>query len=87
MSDKPIVLVIRDPDYADDIELYGVEATVIYVDLGSAFDGPKGFRAMDPVDRQEWVEGTLYEVAELSEDHPARQRVEQLIADMTEGGR
>lgn len=79
----PVVVVIRDPDYSNEIEVYG-DVEVIDVDLGLSFDGPKGFRAMDDADQAEWIDGTRQEVAHLPDDHPARQRIEQLIADMNE---
>jgi hypothetical protein len=78
---KPVVLVIRDPDYSNDIELYGVDAEIIDIDLGSDFNGPSDFYADSDWGR-EWIASVRMEVEHLDPDHPARVRIEQLITDL-----
>jgi hypothetical protein len=77
----PVVLIIRDPDSPNDVGLFGIEARVIDVDLGSSFDGRKGFDAEDKA-CAEWARSTLGAIAELSTEHPARKRVASLLAEM-----
>ena len=77
----PVVLIIRDPDSPNDVDLFGIEARVINVDLGSSFNGPKGFDAEDKA-CAEWARSTLAAIAELSTEHPARKRVASLLAEM-----
>lgn len=71
----PIILVVRHPDYSDEIELYGVEARTVYIDLGSSFDTTPD----SPEEAREWAEGTWAEVADLPSDHPAREAVLHVI--------
>lgn len=49
---KATVLVIRDPDYENEFTCAG-DIDIIDIDLGRAFDGPKGFRALDPDEQDE----------------------------------
>ena len=80
-------LVIRDPDYSneyvEEVEGY-VETETISIDLGAGFDGRKEFRCLDAEDQAEYIEMWRDEVKHLDADGPIRQRVESLIAYMTE---
>jgi len=72
---SPVIVVIRHPDYSDDISLHGLEAQVVYIDLGSSFD-----RTPDDAEQaREWAESTWEELAELEPDHPARAEVAECI--------
>jgi hypothetical protein len=79
-----IVLCIRDPDYENDYTVVGA-VRIIDIDLGRGFDGGKGFRALDPEDREEYIEGWRAEVADLPEDHLIRQQVEAMISQLHPG--
>lgn len=81
---EDVLVVIRDPDYADDFEFYGdgPGPRIVYLDLGSQFNGPKGYRGMDFEEQREWDEDQLCAVADLPEDHPARIRVQSVIDEL-----
>lgn len=83
-TSPPIVLCVRDPDYENDYTVVG-DVRVISIDLGRGFDGGKGFRALDPDDRQEYVELWRAQVADLPEDHAVRREVELLIESLQGG--
>jgi len=72
---KPIVMVTRHPDYGDEIELHGVDASVIYIDLGSQFDTTPD----DDDQACEWAQNVWQDVKDLPEDHPARESVRNVI--------
>ena len=74
-----MVLVIRDPDYENAFVVDGIVET-IDLDLGRAFDGPEGFRALCDGEQRDWIETTLAKVAHLSGDSKVRRAVEQLVA-------
>lgn len=74
---EPVVVVTRDPDASNVIELHGVEAQVIDVDLGrSALDDPDEF--------DEWQESMAVDVAGLPLDHPARESVRETVVGIAE---
>jgi hypothetical protein len=73
-----VVLVIRDPDYENAFVVDGVVQT-IDIDLGQAFDGPKGFRALSDKEQREWIETTLAKVAHLPNGSEVRRAVEELV--------
>jgi hypothetical protein len=76
----PAVLVVRDPDTSDRIELFGLpdNVKVIDVDLGSSFDigRPASF---DETEVRDWASGNLEEVQELPPAHRARLAVEEIV--------
>ncbi|MBK9344562.1 MAG: hypothetical protein IPN07_16355 [Dehalococcoidia bacterium] len=81
----PVVLVIRDPDASDQIELFGlpVHVRVFYLDLGSSFD----VRYPRDGDRPEvsgWAEGHLREAAGLPPGHRAREIIESTVRAVAE---
>jgi hypothetical protein len=80
---EPIEVVIRHPDCADDFYSWGLNHRTIYLDLGSSFDitriGPS-----DKATVEEWVEGVLDEIKDLPEDHPARETIDETIANVRE---
>jgi hypothetical protein len=78
---RPVVLVVRDPDYQNEFVLDG-EVETIDVDLGSGFDGPKGFANLKPAEREDWTRSILADVAHLPAESKVRQAVEQLVAEM-----
>jgi hypothetical protein len=82
MKHGPVVLVIRDPDYENEFVTQG-DVEIIDVDLGSEFNGPNGF---DPDNDRAWVDDQLEKVAQLPEDSPVRQRVQELVDSLLERG-
>src|SRR5262245_59328256 len=76
MTDVPVIVVTRHPDYSDEISVHGVEAKVIYMDLGSSFDTTPN----DEAQAAEWAQETWAEVKDLPADHPARDEVREVIA-------
>lgn len=77
---EPVVVVTRHPDFEDSISLYGVDARVVYVDLGRSFDTTP----TDAEEASEWAEGTWASVADLPAGHPARAEVLDVIATTCE---
>jgi len=76
MSDiAPVVLVVRHPDYSDDINVYGAEVKLVYIDLGSSFDSTPDSEEQ----AREWAQSVWGEVKDLPEDHPARISVRETI--------
>lgn len=73
----PVIVVTRHPDFADEITLHGVQADVVYLDLGSSFDTTPN----DEEQGREWAESVWGEVKTLPAGHPARAEVLQVIAD------
>ena len=79
----PVVLVIRDPDESNIITCYDAHGRldfdkyIIDVDLGY-------MDLTDPDELSEWAEGMRLAVSPLTPHHPARQAVEQIIADKEE---
>lgn len=85
MSDsiEPAQVIIRHPDFADDIYVYGTSLRTIYIDLGSSFDVTKlGVEDREQV--EEWAESLRHEVADLPAEHPARLKVEEVISETME---
>jgi hypothetical protein len=74
----PVVLVIRDPDDENTFVVDG-DVETIDIDLGRAFDGPKGFRALSDEEQREWIENTIADVAHLPVDSNVRRAVEELV--------
>lgn len=82
---KVVTLVIRDPDYENEHveEVTGeVDIETIDIDLGDEFNGPKDFDAESDWG-QEWIASVRERVAHLPGDGPIRQRIDQLINDLT----
>jgi hypothetical protein len=75
------VLVIRDPDYKNTFVVDG-EVETIDIDLGRAFDGRNGFRALSDEERREWIESTIAKVAHLRVDSAVRKTVEELVEEI-----
>jgi hypothetical protein len=76
----PVIVVTRHPDYSDEITLHGVEADVVYIDLGSQFDTTPN----DEEEARDWAEGVWSELRDLPADHPARDEVEEIIGTTVE---
>lgn len=81
----PVVLVIRDPDASDQIELFGlpVHVQVFYLDLGSSFD-VRYPRGGDQPEVSAWAEGHLREAAGLPPGHRAREIIESTVHAVAE---
>jgi hypothetical protein len=79
-SDIPVVVVTRHPDYADEINVYGTEIKVIYLDLGSSFSGTPE----DATQAQEWAESEWDALRDLPATHPARDEVATVISTAVE---
>ena len=81
----PVVLVIRDPDASDQIELFGlpVHVRVFYMDLGSSFD-VRYPRDGDQPEVAGWAEGHLREAAGLPPGHRAREIIENTVRAVSE---
>lgn len=77
----PVVLVIRDPDFENKFVLDG-EVETIDIDLGRAFEGPKGFRGLSDEEQGEWIESTIAKVARLPVDSNVRKAVEELVGEI-----
>lgn len=60
-SQNPVIIITRHPDYENDIRVFGGEATIIDVDLGSSFDS----HADSVEEWSEWVEGYGDDIASL----------------------
>lgn len=78
---EPVIVITRHPDFSDEIEIYGAEIKVVYIDLGASFDVTK----IGPEDREEieeWAEGVRAEVADLPNDHPAKGSVDALVEEV-----
>ncbi len=78
----PVVVVVRHPDYANDITVYGGEVRVIEADLGGSFDittSPDEGTAEEALDTANWLEES---VSDLPADHPARGAVASVAADI-----
>jgi hypothetical protein len=78
---KPVVVVTRHPDSEDQISLHGVEAEVVYIDLGSSFDCTPN----DEEQARDWAEGFVRQARELPEGHPAREEILGIVAATIEG--
>lgn len=80
---RPVVVVYRHPEHADDIQLYGFDEDpmVVYLDAGSCFDVTSPCRG-DVEAVNEWAEIALAEVADLPEGHGARGFVEDVCAQV-----
>jgi hypothetical protein len=72
---KPVIVIVRHPDYSDDIILHYAEANVVYIDLGSSFDTTPD----NEEQAREWARDTWSEVKDLPEDHTARASVLETI--------
>lgn len=81
----PVVLVIRDPDASDQIDLFGlpVHVRVFYLDLGSSFD-VRYPRNGDQPEVSGWAEGHLREAAGLPHGHRAREIIESTVRAVAE---
>ena len=55
---RPVVLVIRDPDDENQFVVDG-EVETIDVDLGRGFDGPKAFADLQPAQQEDWTRSVL----------------------------
>jgi hypothetical protein len=78
----PVVVVVRHPDYANDITVYGGEVRVIEADLGGSFDmsaSPDEYSADEALETADWLEES---VSDLPADHPARGAVASVAADI-----
>ena len=74
----PVLVVIRHPDYEDDIKSWGLpEAKEVYIDLGSQFNGTPDSEEQ----ALEWATSTWGMVKDLPADHPARDYVRECIAN------
>lgn len=81
---KPIVMVIRDPDCANDYIISPPDSVdIIDVDLGSFFNGPRDFDADTNPDQAEWAWGLWQEVADLPDDNPVKKSMLRLFVDMS----
>ena len=82
MSHTPVIVVTRHPDFADEIQLFGLNAKVIYIDQGSSFDVTK----IGPDDRpevEEWVADHLKELEGI--DNPeAELYVKEILSQVME---
>ena len=77
---KPVIVVTRHPDFSDEISVHGVEADVVYIDLGSSFD-----RTPDDEDQaREWAQSIWDDVKDLPDGHPARDEVLNVISTTVE---
>lgn len=78
----PVVLMIRHPDEETELHLYGLDdVREMSIDLGRSFD----ISSLQPGDKnaaEEYVEGLTDGVKDLPHDHPARVRVEEIIAEI-----
>lgn len=81
----PVEVVIRHPDAEDDIYQYGLEHLVVYLDLGASFDVTKvGRNERDREAVEEWAEGIFAQIEGLPADHPAREKVEEVVEETLE---
>jgi hypothetical protein len=78
---RPVVLVIRDPDYQNQFVVDG-EVDTIDVDLGRGFDGPSAFASLRLDQQEDWTRSVLANVAHLPVGSNVRQAVETLVAEM-----
>jgi len=78
--DAGVVVVTRHPDFEDDISLHGVEARVVYIDLGSSFT----IHPDDADQAREWSESVWHDLDGLPADHPARAEVAEVISNAVE---
>jgi hypothetical protein len=83
MSDKPTVLVIRNPDYENEFVVEG-DVDTIDIDLGRGFNGPKDFANLDAADQVDYLDSWRDQVKHLDRNGPIRQAVERLIAEMAD---
>jgi len=81
---RPKLLIIRDPDYETElVEEAAEEIDTIVIDLGSRFNGPKRFTIdLDEDEQREWIDDTLFGIADLDADSPIRRRVEELVREL-----
>ena len=81
----PLVLVIRDPDASDQIEMFGLTPDVglIDLDLGSSFDIRRPRRG-DRFEVSDWVAGHLAAIEQFPPGHRARLRVQEVVARVCE---
>jgi hypothetical protein len=80
---QPVIVVIRHPDFETEVQLFGVEAQVIDIDMGAGFDAGS-LHSDDLPQVKEWAEHLQGEVARLPTDHPARQSVEEVCHTLLE---
>jgi len=78
---RPVVLVVRDPDYENEFVVDG-EVETIDVDLGSEFDGLNGFANLERDEQDDWARSMLANVAHLPAGSNVRRAVEGLVAEM-----
>jgi hypothetical protein len=84
---EPVVLVVRHPDFEDQILLFGLpDATiVIYLDLGSGFDLGNPSTCPDEVaDVGDWLDTQQDRLSRLSAGHPARLEIEDWLGIVRE---
>jgi hypothetical protein len=72
------LLSIRDPDESTEFVTDG-EVEIIEIDLGSTFDGKRGFQQLPDDEQQEIIADWREQVEHLDEDGDIRKRVEDLI--------
>jgi len=79
----PVIVVKRHPEYATDIEVFGLppDVRVINIDLGSNFDITK-LADTDKPEITEFAIDKYAAVSDLPADHPARVFVEQIILEV-----
>lgn len=76
---QPAVVVVRHPDFADDITVYGVEdCVVVYIDQGAEFNGRPDTREQF----NEWSGGVREQLNDLRAGHPARAQVDELLDEI-----
>jgi hypothetical protein len=81
LPNRPVVLVIRDPDYQNQFVVDG-EVDTIEVDLGRGFDGPSAFASLRLDQQEDWTRSVLANVAHLPAGSNVRQAAEQLVAEL-----
>jgi hypothetical protein len=75
---RPVVLVVRHPDYENSYTVEGGDVRIVSLDLGSSFDS-------EPDDREQWEDwssSVREDISDLSADSEVRQQVEALIAEL-----
>ena len=81
-ADKPVVVIVRHPDFGNEVTAFG-DVAVVDIDMGGSFDVTH-LERHDLEAVASWAASHRASAAQLPEDHPARALVEEQVASVLE---
>lgn len=81
-ADKPVVVVVRHPDFGNETTVFG-DVEVIDMDLGGSFD-VTAIHYHDIEAVTSWAAAHRNEAKKLPEGHPARALIEEQVSSVLE---